>query len=92
MTAYGARIGGLLAALVLTVALAGCGDNDGGESNGGATPSSVAPGSPAFTVPPEFRDCAAEQGIDLPASGDLHDLDPARVQQAIQACAEFLHP
>jgi hypothetical protein len=90
MSEHRARVGGLLTAIVLTVALAGCGDNDGENSGGGAGPRSTAP--LAFELPPEFRDCLVNKGFEIPASGDLHDLDPARVGEAIQACGEFLHP
>jgi hypothetical protein len=90
----GVRIGGFLVALVLTVVLAGCGDDGGGASSEGGTPASApAPHLPPFELPPAFRDCMADEGIDIPASGDLPaDVDPVQFDRALQACAEFLHP
>jgi hypothetical protein len=95
MSRWRARIGGLVVALILTLPVAGCGDDSGSEDPaGGAPPSSApAPHLPPFELPPEFRDCMANEGMDIPASGDLPaDIDPEQFQEPLQACGELLHP
>lgn len=90
----GVRVGALLAVLALTFTLTGCGgDGDEASNKSGASPSAPEPHLPPFELPAEFRACMTDEGIDIPASGDLPaDIDPAQFDRALQACAEFLHP
>ena len=90
------RIGmrAIVTALVLSLVLAGCGDNgDGDDPDGsGVPPSAGEPHLPPFELPAEFRECMADEGIEIPESGVLPaDVDPVRFQEALQACGELLH-
>lgn len=94
MTANRAGIGALVVAFVLALVLVGCGDDgDGGNPAGeGRPPIAGEPHLPPFELPPKFRDCMADEGIDIPASGDLPvDVDPVQFEQALQVCGELLH-
>jgi hypothetical protein len=90
-------------AVVLGLALSSCGGDDKEATTGtappagaeapsqGTTPQSE-PHLPPFALPPEFRTCMAGQGVEISDSGELPSgIDSAQFQQAMQACAQFLH-
>jgi hypothetical protein len=78
----GVAMGTALAAV--TLALAGCGDDDAGGGDGDLTPP-----SPSGQLPPEFVECMADQGIDVESSPDA--MHSPEAQQALQACFGSLH-
>jgi hypothetical protein len=78
----GVAMGTVLAAV--TLALAGCGDDDadGGDAD-------LTPPSPSGQLPPEFVECMADQGIDVESSPDA--MHSPEAQEALQACFGSLH-
>jgi hypothetical protein len=80
-----------IGAAVIGLAFASCG-SDSDETpapTGGEAP---APHLPPFELSAEFRDCMADEGIDIPDSGEVPSgVDPVEFNEALQACAEFLH-
>lgn len=81
-----------IGAVMIGLTLASCGD-DADESPPPPAGEAPAPHLPPFALSAEFLDCMADEGIDIPASGELPPgLDPVQFDQALQACAEFLHP
>lgn len=89
--------------VVLGLAVSGCGGDDkqattsttppdGAEAPSQSTTPQSEPHLPPFSLPPEFRTCMAEEGIEITDSGELPTgIDSAQFQQAMQACGQFLH-
>lgn len=76
----------LVAALLLACSapLAGCGGGDEADPAGSDASSS--------SDEQAFRDCLADQGVELPEAGaspDLAELDPAALQEAMAACGDL---
>lgn len=73
--------------LVSSALLGGCGaDDDASEQPTNATSSASSATDDAF------RECLADQGVDLPEEGTTPDpsqLDPAAMQQAMEACGDL---
>lgn len=92
-----------LGAVVIGLMVSGCGGDDDETAtspapSGGLPPPSdgaPAPGSPGgFTFPPEFLECMAAQGFDIPPTGGPPPelLADPNAQRAFQECVEFLPP
>jgi hypothetical protein len=75
-------------------ALGGCGGGDDGNAagtpepgDGDVAPTQTAPPNPLGSLPPEFFECLADQGIVVESPDEIHSVP----QQALQACFASLH-
>lgn len=92
MTRPRARTSVAATLVALTLAVAACGGGDDEEASTTPPPpgeapnqSAPAPGGPG-SLPPEFFECAADQGFEIEPS-EIHSLPP----QVLQTCFGALH-